>query len=110
MVICQHCQHLDNGELAEWPIASVLKTEVPAWGPWVRILHSPLEAIMKRFVVELTIDTDDDKTWEDVEWSIQDLFYDDDDGNPNYTTGCISGIMAREIKSDPSKDIQKDNW
>jgi hypothetical protein len=28
--------------LAEWPNASVLKTEVPARGPWVRILHPPL--------------------------------------------------------------------
>lgn len=28
--------------MAEWPIASVLKTEVPAREPWVRILHPPL--------------------------------------------------------------------
>lgn len=28
--------------MAEWPNASVLKTEVPARGPWVRILHPPL--------------------------------------------------------------------
>ena len=31
----------NNGELAEWAIASVLKTEVLVRGPGVRIPHSP---------------------------------------------------------------------
>ncbi len=31
-----------NGRVAEWPIASVLKTEVPSRGPWVRILPLPI--------------------------------------------------------------------
>ena len=31
--------------MAEWPNASVLKTEVPSRGPWVRILPLPLKAI-----------------------------------------------------------------
>jgi hypothetical protein len=74
-------------------------TEPPA--EW-RVGSNPAEQTMKRFIVELQVDTADDKTWDDVEWAVRELFVDDEHGNPNFTVGAVCLIKAEEV-SEPIK-------
>ena len=60
---------------------------------------NPTGATMKRFIVELQIDTVEEKTWDDVEWAVRDLFFDDENGVPNFTVGSVCLIKAEEIKN-----------
>lgn len=59
---------------------------------------------MKRWMVTIQVDTNDDKTWEDVEWAIRDLFVDDEHGNPNFTIGAVAVANTIEVSHDNKND------
>ena len=52
---------------------------------------------MAKFIASLEVITNGEETWEDVEWAINDLFYDDEQGKPNFTIGTVC-VTVEEIK------------
>ena len=56
------------------------------------------------YEVRLIVHTQKDETLDDIEWAVRDLFYDDKDGNPNFTIGAMVGIIAEKIKVEEDKD------
>lgn len=61
---------------------------------------------MKKFVIEILVQAEDDKTCSDVEWGFQDLLFDDSEGNPNFTVGAILGINVDELKNEKTDLIR----
>jgi hypothetical protein len=50
-------------------------------------------------IITVRVEKSERVTWEDVEWAVRDLIFDDELGNPNFTLGVITSIVAKEIDS-----------